>query len=299
MNEKKECKIVQDLLPNYIEKLTSIQTNQYIEQHIAGCNECKKMLENMQKDIPTDAKINRKKEVKYIKKFRNKMRTLSFILLAIFLVFMIVTTRKAIIISNLSQKAEETIESTNYHKTTYTYGKGRSYKTEKFVLGDKKKVVSTILTEQGTIIMQEFTYKTSDIEERHNTYQEIQGKKIAKLNLVSQHWQGETENHNPLYTENIIHLIINSIFANVEEKSLDGIECYLITNFKGLYTYQYGGGMYINKENGLVISSMECEEDNGLGSKTKYPGSEVDYEFGTVTEEDFVEPDISEYEIEE
>jgi hypothetical protein len=73
----------------------------------------------------------------------------------------------------------------------------------------------------------------------------------------------------------------------------------LITNFKGLYTYQYEGGMYINRENGLVISSMESEVDNGQGSKTKYPGREVEYEFGTVTEADFIEPDISKYEIQE
>ena len=49
MNEKKECKIVQDLLPNYMENLTSIQTNEYIEEHIANCEECKKNLENMPK----------------------------------------------------------------------------------------------------------------------------------------------------------------------------------------------------------------------------------------------------------
>ena len=38
MNENKDCKIVQDLLPNYIEKLTNEETNKYIEEHL---NECK------------------------------------------------------------------------------------------------------------------------------------------------------------------------------------------------------------------------------------------------------------------
>ena len=32
MRENKECKIVQDLLPNYIEKLTNEETNQFIEE---------------------------------------------------------------------------------------------------------------------------------------------------------------------------------------------------------------------------------------------------------------------------
>ena len=97
MSEKKECKIIQDLLPNYIENLTSIQTNEYIEEHIASCKECKGNLENMQNEIVTDTKGKNKKEVKYMKKYRNKMRILSFILLIIFSVFIGTTIRKAII----------------------------------------------------------------------------------------------------------------------------------------------------------------------------------------------------------
>lgn len=31
MKEKKDCKIVQDLLPNYIENLTNEETNKFID----------------------------------------------------------------------------------------------------------------------------------------------------------------------------------------------------------------------------------------------------------------------------
>ena len=55
MRENKKCKIVQDLLPNYIEKLTNEETNQFIEEHLKECDECKKVLENMQKDIQLNA----------------------------------------------------------------------------------------------------------------------------------------------------------------------------------------------------------------------------------------------------
>ena len=34
MKEKRECKIVQDLLPNYVDGLTNEETNKYIEEHI-------------------------------------------------------------------------------------------------------------------------------------------------------------------------------------------------------------------------------------------------------------------------
>ena len=43
MKERKNCKIVQDLLPNYIERLTNDVTNQYIEEHISTCAECKEV----------------------------------------------------------------------------------------------------------------------------------------------------------------------------------------------------------------------------------------------------------------
>ena len=37
MKERKDCKVVQDLLPNYMENLTSKETNQYVETHLQEC----------------------------------------------------------------------------------------------------------------------------------------------------------------------------------------------------------------------------------------------------------------------
>ena len=37
MNGKKDCKIVQDLLPNYIENLTNEETNEFINKNIKSC----------------------------------------------------------------------------------------------------------------------------------------------------------------------------------------------------------------------------------------------------------------------
>ena len=34
------CAIVQDLLPNYLEGLTSEETNRSIESHLGGCSTC-------------------------------------------------------------------------------------------------------------------------------------------------------------------------------------------------------------------------------------------------------------------
>ena len=47
MKERKECKIIQDLLPNYVEKLTNEETNTYIAEHLSQCEDCKKISDSM------------------------------------------------------------------------------------------------------------------------------------------------------------------------------------------------------------------------------------------------------------
>ena len=74
MKEKISCEIIKDLLPNYIEKLTSEETNEYIEEHLKNCEECQKMLNNMQENLnlnSTDKKESTQ-EINYIKKFAKK-----------------------------------------------------------------------------------------------------------------------------------------------------------------------------------------------------------------------------------
>ena len=67
---KKECKIVQDLLPSYVDKLTNEETNQYIEEHLKECKECQKVLENMKSNIEYKEQDDDRKKVKYFKKYK-------------------------------------------------------------------------------------------------------------------------------------------------------------------------------------------------------------------------------------
>lgn len=73
--DKKYCKVVQDLLPNYIEKLTSIETNEFIETHIKDCKDCKKSLEIMKKGIITENQ-KQNKQIDYLKRYKRKMTIL-------------------------------------------------------------------------------------------------------------------------------------------------------------------------------------------------------------------------------
>lgn len=69
----RDCKIVQDLLPNYIENLTDEVTNEYIEEHIATCAECAQMLKNMNGDLKLE-QINQDHEIKYLDGLRRRVR---------------------------------------------------------------------------------------------------------------------------------------------------------------------------------------------------------------------------------
>ena len=89
MKEERKCQIVQDLLPNYIENLTNEETNKYIEEHLLQCEECRKVLDNMKKDIEINNDIKKEKpKVRYIKKYSKKLRIFevsTFILLLVVL----------------------------------------------------------------------------------------------------------------------------------------------------------------------------------------------------------------------
>jgi len=55
MSQKLNCEIVKDLLPNYIEKLTSIETNGSIEEHLETCEDCRGYYKEMKEDIPAES----------------------------------------------------------------------------------------------------------------------------------------------------------------------------------------------------------------------------------------------------
>jgi len=91
MKEKRDCKIVQDLLPNYIEKLTNEETNQYMEGHLKECKDCKKILENMEKNFDIDTK-REKREIIYIKKYSERLKILKLFIIIILTVALAIMT---------------------------------------------------------------------------------------------------------------------------------------------------------------------------------------------------------------
>lgn len=65
-----KCDIIRDLLPAYIEGLTSAASNEEIEKHLAGCGECRTFHREMAGKIREEVPVAGDKEVDYLKKVR-------------------------------------------------------------------------------------------------------------------------------------------------------------------------------------------------------------------------------------
>ena len=78
MEQRLVCDTVRDLLPMYIEQMTSEASNESIKQHMQDCGECKAILEQMQHPVRTETAP----EISDFKKFmkKSKMRLFYWIM---------------------------------------------------------------------------------------------------------------------------------------------------------------------------------------------------------------------------
>lgn len=299
---KRDCKIVQDLLPNYIEKLTDEETNKYVEEHIKECEECKNVLENMKKDIKSNDEKRDVREVKYMKKFKNKIRILKFIILLIvlilFLLFAVIIGKRFIILTDISEKAQENNYSANFHILEYYYYEGNLIKMEQYRLDDKIKFVYTQESDDGIIIQTEYgqkcqeEYSEGNYIYTGNIYLNKENEKYMTLN-TSVRGPEEEKLKSVLYENNYLDYLKYSLNNNIAETKFCGKDCYYLTNIPSYLGGNYER-VYIDKETGLMIGSTKY--DNTLNiNEGDIMTMETIYEYGTVTDEDFVEPDGSEY----
>lgn len=66
------CEMIKDVLPSYVDKLTSDVTNNLVEEHINECKDCKNILELMQDSSIGNIGEDDKKEIDFLKKNRKK-----------------------------------------------------------------------------------------------------------------------------------------------------------------------------------------------------------------------------------
>lgn len=69
---KLNCEIIRDLLPSYIDGLTSQESKRLVEEHLESCAECREYLKEMQADLSSEASVEKNK--KAIRPFRKLNR---------------------------------------------------------------------------------------------------------------------------------------------------------------------------------------------------------------------------------
>lgn len=84
-----KCDIIKDLIPLYIEHMTSEETNNIIEEHISNCDECKKVYEEMSMDISLSNSEN--KEEKTGKRIKKEFTVKKILILYVLLLLGVIT----------------------------------------------------------------------------------------------------------------------------------------------------------------------------------------------------------------
>lgn len=152
---KKDCEIIKDLLPNYVENLVSNQTRAYVEDHISNCTECRQLLNNMQADKVVEKETTVKEEqaeIRNINRYRRKS-ILTKVMIGILIIIVIAGAgifskyaRNSSVIFTAYNKLQEIKDTENFkitieehdsnnndevHITRYFYKDGK-YKKEVF-----------------------------------------------------------------------------------------------------------------------------------------------------------------------
>ncbi len=146
-----KCKIVTDLLPNYIENLTSEDTNKFIQEHLNTCEECKKVYSEMKSDIQEN--IENTEIVKKIKTYKRKTLAIKLVILIILIAILFPIIKNIVfkyyIVSNVLEKNMDYDIGNNYRIEEYTDSIERyeNHITTYYLEGKMKKVYGDKLLE--------------------------------------------------------------------------------------------------------------------------------------------------------
>ncbi|MGE7925837.1 zf-HC2 domain-containing protein [Viridibacillus arvi] len=108
--------VFKDLVPSYIENLTSEETNKQIEKHMEQCEDCRQFVKDMQEDLLVGRTREQEKEDKnidYLKKVRSKNRKKIFTIVGTLLsIFFIISIGCYILFAHMWIADEKDVQTT-------------------------------------------------------------------------------------------------------------------------------------------------------------------------------------------
>lgn len=216
-------------------------------------------------------------------KCKKILKIIGIILLLLIVLLLVHTIRNFIIIKNLQNKIAQYTNSENYYiKSIANQNNGLVVKVE-YYQKDNKQVVFLERDNHG----EKIKISMYNNGETINTFTETLDTKNVNLNNPG---SIHVEVVNVLYTDNDWQTFLYSVISKVKKVEYNCKECYSINNFLSPY-YMYGteeNEVYIEKDTGLLLKQT-----------TDDMTTEREYEFNNVEDSIFIEPDISEYTLEE
>ncbi len=210
------------------------------------------------------------------------LKIIGVILLIVIAIFLIHTIRNYVIISDLQNKISKYANSTNYRTKSVTTENDDSVVTMEYYKKDNKEVV--FLERMANNEVTKISMYSNG--ERTDVFTETKDSKVAQLNsgtIMSLGIYNHLENDSKWQT------ILGCISAKIKSVDYKGKECYIVKEFMSSNSLiSEGVETYIDKETGLFVKSIDAGIVN-----------EREYEFNTVDDSIFTEPDISQYTLKE
>ena len=219
-----------------------------------------------------------KKSVKKI------LKIILIILLVLFVLFLLHSFRNFMIIKKLQKSIEPYLSSTNYHlHSINSQDNGDSIVMDYYKKGSKETSIIERVSEKNPTKIS--TYKD---DESITTYIDTPSEKYVtpNRNIVL-----SINIYNWCESDNNWQTFLISAFCNIKSSKYNEKDCYIISNFFSpyfLYDSSDSNLLYVEKDTGLLLKTQ-------VGSMV----SERSYEFNTVDDSFFVQPNINEYTLKE
>lgn len=290
MEKNKECNIVKDLMPNYIDELLSSESKLFVEEHIGKCSKCKKVFTNMSEKLDEENRNEKNKidrDIKFAKKYNYKINILKLIIFVIITILVYLFLRNAIILIKLSRNAEHYFNLDNYYLKYYQYDLNTITIIESY-------------NKEGKYLRKLTSYDKSNSEEiyiinelfdgKNSNYFYDNGKEtfVAEKNIIPNMMPDSN-----YLTNDIFIFIKNCILCNIKSVYCNGVECYRLTNY---YSSKLNNNdedvyMYVDKQTGMIVR-ISGEVTGQLDSNSKYTEynmiQDFYYSFNSVEDTDLI-----------
>lgn len=164
MESRVRCEVVRDLLPTYIEGLTSEVTNKEIESHLSSCKECEIIYNEMKTPIEDPLET---REMDYLKKVKQRTdkKIITGVALIVGFFLLLMGIRMYVVGGNVNSIA-------NYYTSMSTTKEGKDVLILQGELANREKVFKkhTVTIEDGTATIKLIERAALPWEDNNNYY---------------------------------------------------------------------------------------------------------------------------------